>query len=510
MSASTETTPATHLATGKPLLRLKGQMSPENWKPLTHVVAQSSKSHATEFANENALQEVLHEHPSVLPVKHFWKSSDDWEIVSLGREIQLRSTSEIGMSVDNIYLTRSGKLVIVEAKLFRNHEQRRKVVSQIIEYAAQIAQLTLESFEQTLKTSKQGVLAPANQAPQDGQYSTLEDFYRAHFPNGRGMQFVDDFAMQLQRGEFLLLIVGDGILAHSIGYGEALPPDESLTRALSAAHERLNTVPQASREEVVESLVWDGRKEAVIKAIEDEDPNDLIEALDHVEDLLAVARALDLREQVDHFVEELDPVLAWISAEMFPALIPFVDANLERYVENVPLGRLWRNLQGHAWRSILQTTAPVDASAEAFMASMFSEPWYIRLANQIRARATDVAKTVLSELEETVKSASFLPLQPKLGVSTKFAIKMRQWHDQSHHARLFVVDAGYPEGYEVTDDWLNGPTIWEYESDLDLVLLVSTSPISGEKLVDCLSYASQRKDIWVQYHHMSRNPDHVA
>ncbi|QED29960.1 hypothetical protein FRD01_22525 [Microvenator marinus] len=300
------------------------------------------------------------------------------------------------------------------------------------------------------------------------------------------------------------------LLAYAIGYGEALLPDESLTRALLEARERLETIPQALRAQVVESLVWDGRKQAVIKAIEDEDPNDLNEALDHVEDLLAVARALDLREQVDHFVEELDPVLAWISAEMFPALIPFVDANLERYVENVPLGRLWRNLQGHAWRSILQTTAPVDASAEAFMASMFSEPWYIRLANQIRARATDVAKTVLSELEKTVKSASFLPLQPKLGVSTKFAIKMRQWHDQSHHARLFVVDAGYPEGYEVTDDWLNGPTIWEYESDLDLVLLVGTSPIPGEKLVDCLSYASQREDIWVQYRHMSRNPDHVA
>lgn len=211
MSESSEVKPTTHLATGKPLLRLKGQVKPENWLPLTHVVPQASKSHATEFANEKALQEVLHEHPSILPVKHFWKSADDWEIVSLGREIQLKSTSEIGMSVDNIYLTRSGKLVIVEAKLFRNHEQRRKVVSQIIEYAAQIAQLTLESFEKTLKTSKQGILAPTGIAPSDGQFSTLEEFYHSHFPGGRGVQFVDDFTMQLQRGEFLLLIVGDGI-----------------------------------------------------------------------------------------------------------------------------------------------------------------------------------------------------------------------------------------------------------------------------------------------------------
>lgn len=298
------------------------------------------------------------------------------------------------------------------------------------------------------------------------------------------------------------------LLAYAIGYGEALLPDESLTRALSAARERLEAVPRALRTEVVESLVWDGRKETVIKAIEEEDPNDLVEALDHVEDLLAVARALDLREQLDNFVEELDSVLAWISAEMFPALIPFVDANLDRYAEDVPLGRLWRNIKGHAWRSVLQTTAPVDAQAEAFVTSLFSEPWYSKLAQQIREKATKFGQDVRSTVGELFDPPPGLVFDPLLGPPTEVEVVMERWKDPTLHTRLFVVDPEYPQGYEVTVPWQKGEVIWEMVYDLELVLLVATgAQISGESLEDCLNNSVEREDVWVEIHPLSRNPD---
>ena len=81
-----------------------------------------------ENLDEGWLQNLLAKHPSVLP------TADVDPIYAplflIGREIQ----TENGR-IDNLYVTPSGHLVIVETKLWSNPEARRAVVGQILEYA---------------------------------------------------------------------------------------------------------------------------------------------------------------------------------------------------------------------------------------------------------------------------------------------------------------------------------------------------------------------------------------
>ena len=50
-------------------------------------------------------------------------------------------------SIDNLYVTETGNLAIVECKLWRNPEARRRVVTQIIDYAHGIATWSYEKLD---------------------------------------------------------------------------------------------------------------------------------------------------------------------------------------------------------------------------------------------------------------------------------------------------------------------------------------------------------------------------
>lgn len=142
---------------------------------------------------ENRVQELLHQNPSILPVSRF--DGAFGPIVSLGREIR---------NIDNLFISPSGRLTVVETKLWRNPQAVREVLAQILEYASKLSLLSCEELEAACHDAKQ---SPLNRG------ESLYEFVDRAFPGqvGPEPEFLDRLQRTLKQGRFLLLVVGDGI-----------------------------------------------------------------------------------------------------------------------------------------------------------------------------------------------------------------------------------------------------------------------------------------------------------
>jgi hypothetical protein len=156
-------------------------------KPLKQV--QFNKK---EFS-ENFLQENLNKYPLLLPVEEF--DSNFGPIISLGMEID---------NIDNLFIAPSGKLTIVETKLWRNHQATREVVAQILDYATRVSSWSYTELIEKCKRIKEPVLKV-----DQSLYELMRKKYPAETPSEA--EFIDLVQKSLNTGRFLLLIVGDGI-----------------------------------------------------------------------------------------------------------------------------------------------------------------------------------------------------------------------------------------------------------------------------------------------------------
>lgn len=142
---------------------------------------------------ETFLQTALHRTPQILPVNEF--DSAFGPLISLGREID---------NIDNLFISPTGRLTIVETKLWRNPEATRQVIAQILDYATSVSSWSYTDLEAKAREA----LAPAPIGTQ-----SLYEFVSSSIPeeNLAEQDFVDAVQRTLQTGRFLLLIVGDGI-----------------------------------------------------------------------------------------------------------------------------------------------------------------------------------------------------------------------------------------------------------------------------------------------------------
>jgi hypothetical protein len=100
---------------------------------------------------------------------------------------------------DILYVTRTGQLVLVETKLWRNAEARRVVVAQILDYAKELSRWTYEDLaRETARASKGGP-------------SYLLERVRACHMDLDEAAFVDGINRSLAAGDFILIVAGDGI-----------------------------------------------------------------------------------------------------------------------------------------------------------------------------------------------------------------------------------------------------------------------------------------------------------
>ena len=101
--------------------------------------------------------------------------------------------------IDVFLVTPSGLPVLIECKLWRNPEGRRKVVGQILDYAKELSRWSSSDLQREVRRRRPGEDDPVLSA------------VRAVEPGLDEIEFNDRLTANLRRGRFLLLILGDGI-----------------------------------------------------------------------------------------------------------------------------------------------------------------------------------------------------------------------------------------------------------------------------------------------------------
>ena len=165
-----------------------------NGTPIVVAQGKSTTLSRTRDLPERWLQELIHHHPTCLPMDEIEPGFG--RLVPVCMELPLK----VG-SVDNLLITREGNLVIVEVKLWSNPEARRTVVAQALDYAVALFQLDYCGLEAAIKR------ADFNGAkPPDRLYSLVEG--AEALPE---TLFADRVTNNLRAGRVVVLVVGDNI-----------------------------------------------------------------------------------------------------------------------------------------------------------------------------------------------------------------------------------------------------------------------------------------------------------
>ncbi len=139
--------------------------------------------------NEAWLQKVIFERPDCLPVAEIDSAYRD--LIPVCTELR----TEVGR-LDILFVTASGRLGLVETKLWRHPEARREVVGQILDYAA-----TISTWQYTT----------LDNAVRQRTGKSLYEVVSEHRKDIEEAPFIDNVARSLRDGRFLLLVCGDGI-----------------------------------------------------------------------------------------------------------------------------------------------------------------------------------------------------------------------------------------------------------------------------------------------------------
>lgn len=142
--------------------------------------------------NEAYIQDLVFRYPACLPIDQIDRSFSS--LIPVCCELNTPAGQ-----LDVLYVTPEGQLVILEAKLWRNPESRRKVVAQILDYAKEFSKWDYEDLQREVSraTGKKG--------------NVLYDLIAEKNSAISESDFVDEVSRSLSSGRFLLLIVGDGI-----------------------------------------------------------------------------------------------------------------------------------------------------------------------------------------------------------------------------------------------------------------------------------------------------------
>lgn len=146
---------------------------------------------------EHWLRDTLFSNPALIPLNTIDPGAGD--LIPICTEFPL-SREGGTVYLDVLGMTRQGRLVLIECKLWRNPQARREVVAQILEYAALMRRYSVSDLLQILHSSKR--MTGSN---------PLYDLVAAGFPDTDEALFTDRIDESLRRGDFDLLIVGDGI-----------------------------------------------------------------------------------------------------------------------------------------------------------------------------------------------------------------------------------------------------------------------------------------------------------
>lgn len=158
--------------------------------------------------DEHWLQDLLFRHPELIVPDRLEGGLSD--VVPLCRELAI---PRVGGTVfaDILGVARTGRLVIVECKLWRNPQARREVLAQILEYAALLRRWSFGDLTAGIKRK----LASREPNP-------IFAGAKLRWPELEEAPFVDAVTRSLKLGDFQLIIAGDGIRSDTHAIAEHL------------------------------------------------------------------------------------------------------------------------------------------------------------------------------------------------------------------------------------------------------------------------------------------------
>ncbi len=159
--------------------------------------------------NEEWLRDRLFQHPSLLPIGAL--DAAYGPLLPLCRELR----TEAG-PIDVCYINPAGRMTLVECKLWRNPEARRKVVAQILDYARALVHWSYSDLQRQVSVAM-------------GRQGNIPfELARSVSPGLVEQQFVDSVTRNLRGGRFLLVVAGDGIREDITGLTELINRNSAL------------------------------------------------------------------------------------------------------------------------------------------------------------------------------------------------------------------------------------------------------------------------------------------
>lgn len=147
--------------------------------------------------DEKWLQQLLFDQPQLIPLDELLPGSSGF--IPICRELSI-PTNGRSVFLDLFGVTREGQLVLIECKLWRNPQARREVIAQILEYASLLRRWSYGDLVARIKKlTGSNHPNPLFEAASAGRADLDE------------ASFVDRVTLSMQRGEFMLIIAGDGI-----------------------------------------------------------------------------------------------------------------------------------------------------------------------------------------------------------------------------------------------------------------------------------------------------------
>ncbi|MFB9980917.1 hypothetical protein ACFSQQ_22680 [Mesorhizobium kowhaii] len=158
--------------------------------------------------DEQWLRDLLFRHPELMVVDRLDVGLGD--VAPLCCELPIPRAGRT-VFADLLGVTRTGRLVVVECKLWRNPQARREVLAQILEYAALLRRWSFGDLASTLKRK----LATPDSNP-------IFAAAKQRWPELEEASFVDAITRSLKLGDFQLIIAGDGIRSDTHAIAEHL------------------------------------------------------------------------------------------------------------------------------------------------------------------------------------------------------------------------------------------------------------------------------------------------
>ena len=140
---------------------------------------------------EEFLQTLVHDHPDVIPMAEIEPAYRP--LISVCKELNTSAGS-----VDNVWITPEGGLILGECKLIRNPQSRREVVAQALDYARAVTGWHFDDLQAAVRNARK-----------DPAFS-LWGLVSGH-TDLQEEQFCDAIERRLRFGRIMLLIISDGI-----------------------------------------------------------------------------------------------------------------------------------------------------------------------------------------------------------------------------------------------------------------------------------------------------------